>query len=288
MKLVSYNIQYSKGKDGIYDLARIADAVRGADIIGLQEVTRNFPDVPDADQPAKLASLLPEYFWTYGSAIDIDVGSTIENGMADSKRLEFGNMLLSRWPISSKRLLLLPRVGSVENFDVQNGALEAIVDGPGRALRIYVTHLNHLRSATRFLQLDWLVPKLFAVSDEGACLSGDQWKGISVPAVPRSFVVLGDFNLTPDCAEYQRIVGKPDYYHGHVTTTDHWVDSWTQVGNNEDNSITWFDEVEHFKTGSRLDYGFVSPDMASNIKSARIDHACPASDHQPYWFELNL
>jgi endonuclease/exonuclease/phosphatase family metal-dependent hydrolase len=40
VKFVFYNIQYSKGRDGRHDLARIADAVRGADIIALQEVTR--------------------------------------------------------------------------------------------------------------------------------------------------------------------------------------------------------------------------------------------------------
>ncbi|MCH8106878.1 MAG: endonuclease/exonuclease/phosphatase family protein, partial [Chloroflexi bacterium] len=38
MKLVTYNIRYSLGKDGAYDLERIVAAVRGADIIALQEV----------------------------------------------------------------------------------------------------------------------------------------------------------------------------------------------------------------------------------------------------------
>ncbi len=286
MKIVSYNIQHSKGKDGVFDLERSVDAVRGADIIGLQEVTRNLPDVPEADQPAKIAELLPDYYWTYGSAIDVDAGSTIENGRAVSKRFEFGNMLLSRWPISSRRLLLLPRVGNVDNFDMQNGALEAIIDVPDGALRFYVTHLNHLRGATRHLQLDWLVPKLFAIAREGASLSGEQWKGIPVSPTPESFVVLGDFNLTPDCIEYERIVGKPDYYHGRVVTNDHWVDSWTRCGNDEENSATWFDEADNFNTALRLDYGFVSPDLANNVKNARIDQACSASDHQPYWFEL--
>lgn len=288
MKLVSYNIQYSKGKDGVYNLERIADAVRGADIIGLQEVTRNFPEVPDTDQPATLSELLPEYYWAYGSAIDVDAGSDIVDGRAVSKRLEFGNMLLSRWPILSRRLLLLPRVGNVEHSDIQNGALEAIVDCPGTPRRFYVTHLNHLRGATRRLQLDWLIPKLFAVPHEGTCLTGDQWRGIQVTPAPISFIVMGDFNLTPDCDEYHRITGKPDYYHGQVLTNEHWVDSWTSAGHNEESSITWFDETRDFQSGLRLDYGFVSPDLANSVTSVRIDQACPASDHQPYWFELDI
>jgi endonuclease/exonuclease/phosphatase family metal-dependent hydrolase len=288
MKLVTYNIQYSKGKDGAFNLDRIVDAVRGADIIGLQEVTRNMPDVPDADQPARIAELLPEYYWSYASPIDVDLGSKIENGLAVSKRLEFGNMLLSRWPISSKRALILPRTGNVDKFDMQNGVLEAFIAAPGGPIRIYVTHLNHLRGQTRHKQLDWLVPKIFAIASEGGSITGTAREGIPVPPTPKSFIVLGDFNLTPTCAEYDRIVGKSDYFYGRVATNEHWVDSWTRCGNDEENSITWFNEEDDFKTGLRLDYGFVSPDLANKIKSVKIDQTCAASDHQPYWLEMDL
>ena len=40
MRFVTYNIQYGKGRDGHFDLRRIADAVREADVIALQEVER--------------------------------------------------------------------------------------------------------------------------------------------------------------------------------------------------------------------------------------------------------
>ncbi|EFG9941411.1 EEP domain-containing protein, partial [Escherichia coli] len=33
MKIVSYNIQYGVGLDGRYDIARIVDVVRDADVI---------------------------------------------------------------------------------------------------------------------------------------------------------------------------------------------------------------------------------------------------------------
>ncbi len=288
MKIVSYNIQYSKGKDGVFDLERIVDAVRGADIIGLQEVVRNMPDVPDADQPARIAEMLPELFSTYGSAIDVDVGSVVENGRASSTRFQFGNMLLSRWPIISRRHFLLPHVDIFEELNLYRSVLETVLDVPDGPLRVYVTHLDHLRSATRSKQLEWLVPKLFSIAGEGAGATSDSWKAFPKVPAPSSFVVLGDFNLTPDCDEYELITGKPDFQCGHVVTNEHWVDSWTRCGNNEDNSITWFDESEEFKTGLRLDYGFISPDLANCVTSARIDQNCPASDHQPYWFELNL
>ncbi len=63
MKLVTNNIQYSLGKDGNYDLEPIAEAVRGADIIALLEESRNFSQKMDADQPGRIAELLPDFYW---------------------------------------------------------------------------------------------------------------------------------------------------------------------------------------------------------------------------------
>jgi len=40
IKIITYNIRYGLGLDQRYDLDRIADTVRDADIIGLQEVER--------------------------------------------------------------------------------------------------------------------------------------------------------------------------------------------------------------------------------------------------------
>ena len=74
VKLATYNIQYSKGKDGRFELDRIADAVRDADVICLQEVVRNVPGIPDPDQPARLGELLPQHHWVYGPAVDLDAG----------------------------------------------------------------------------------------------------------------------------------------------------------------------------------------------------------------------
>ena len=73
MKFASYNIQYSKGKDGRFDLARIAAAVAGADVIALQEVERGWKRSGMQDQPAELARLLPGYHWVYGPGADMAV-----------------------------------------------------------------------------------------------------------------------------------------------------------------------------------------------------------------------
>lgn len=289
MRIASFNIQYGLGKDGRYDLARIADAVRGADLIGLQEVSRNLPGVPEqeAQQPERLADLLPDYFWVYAAPLDVDAGSAIEAGRAVNRRCQFGNMLLSRWPIRSTRHLLLPRARSFDHSDQPNGVLEGIVAAPAGDVRIYVTHLNYLRSQQRRAQLDWLLPALHAVPAEGASMTGASWTGLEETAVPQNFVILGDFNLTPSQAEYDRIVGETDYFYGRQRVGGFLVDSWVAAGHREDEGLTWFDEEKDFKEGLRLDYIFLTPALAPRVTRAWIDQQNPASDHQPIWCELS-
>ena len=84
---------------GVYDLARITDAVRGSDIIALQEVTRNFAQCPDASQPERIAELLPDYHWIYSPHLDLDASARDADGRVTNKRLQSGNMLLAHWPI---------------------------------------------------------------------------------------------------------------------------------------------------------------------------------------------
>ncbi|TGR63713.1 EEP domain-containing protein, partial [Mesorhizobium sp. M2D.F.Ca.ET.223.01.1.1] len=72
MKIVTYNIQYGIGLDGRYDVGRIADAVRGADVIALQEVTRNNPRNGGRDMVAEICGALPDYFAAYGSNFEVN------------------------------------------------------------------------------------------------------------------------------------------------------------------------------------------------------------------------
>ena len=44
MRIVTYNIQWGKGRDGVVDLDRIARTISSADVIALQEVERHWRD----------------------------------------------------------------------------------------------------------------------------------------------------------------------------------------------------------------------------------------------------
>ncbi len=57
MKLVSYNIRFGLGLDQQIDLGRIADTVKDADIIALQEVERYWKHSGMTDQPEALIAV---------------------------------------------------------------------------------------------------------------------------------------------------------------------------------------------------------------------------------------
>ena len=80
MKFVSLNMQYGFGQDGVLDLERTADMVRGADIIALQEVERFWRRTGMVDQPLEIASHLPDYYWVFGANLDMDAGFRDDDG----------------------------------------------------------------------------------------------------------------------------------------------------------------------------------------------------------------
>ena len=75
MRLLSYNIQYGYGRDGAYRLDRVANVVKSADIVALQEVDRHWQRTNYDDQPALLAQMLPDHYMVYGAGFDMDAAT---------------------------------------------------------------------------------------------------------------------------------------------------------------------------------------------------------------------
>ena len=294
MKLVTYNTQYSRGRDERYDLARIADAVRGADVVALQEVERFWPRSGMQDQPARLGELLPDYYWVYGPAFDIDASAASADGTVTNRRQQFGNMLLSKHPILSSRLHAFPKFDAVDQFNMEMGPVEGVIDLPGGALRFYSVHLNHHSTRERLLQLDYLLEAHRRAVAHGSAWTGPQdgqedwWAGQRPPPVPADAVLMGDFNSEPESAEYDRLCGSPDRWTNRVAHADGFVDSWVAAGNPPDSLFTWHNVPSDPHSGAaRLDYCFLSSRIGARVTSAEADLEAQGSDHYPYWIELD-
>lgn len=292
MKFVTYNIQFGRGKDGEIDLPRIGAAVEEADLIALQEVVRFWPNLDDGDQPAKLATLLPEYYWVYAPSLDIDASIRNPNGVIEQRRQQFGNMLLSRVPILASRVHTLPMLPISSIPDVQRVALEGIIETSVGNLRIYCVHLAYRFAGERHAQIE----ALLEIHRQASGVPGSRlvplpspFPTLASPDMPRSAVILGDFNMEIHEEAYQMLAGEYDPEFGRVIHADGFVDCWVSAGHEAGSGVTMPDNPDSNPEGDlHLDHAFITSDLVDRVKSAWVDNAAVGSDHQPVWFEIDL
>jgi endonuclease/exonuclease/phosphatase family metal-dependent hydrolase len=294
LKLVSYNIQYGFGADGRYDLERIARSVEDADIIALQEVERNWPRSNNDDQPEIIGRLLPEHFWVYGPAFDMDASSRTSDGRVANRRRQFGTMLLSRLPIVWSRLHLLPMRRVLNPLNTQNPALEGMIRTPAGPARVLSLHLAHIGAEERLEQLDFLLERHRRVEFEGGPWSGtddeahrDWTNGEPEPEAPLAAIWMGDFNAEPGSLEYSRMTGDAPYHRG-ALYAEGFADAAVLAGHAVDGFHTHARMLEGREQRRRLDYCFVGAPMAHRVRAFGVDAANPASDHYPVWTEIDL
>ncbi|NND90040.1 MAG: hydrolase [Granulosicoccus sp.] len=288
MKCVSYNIQYGLGRDGHYDLARISDELVDGDIIALQEVDRYWKRSGMVDSPAVISARLPCLHWVYAANLDMDASYPEPDGEGRiiHRRKQFGNMILSRWPILSTRNHLLPKWGDRHHHSIQQGMLEAVIDTPRGALRVYSVHLSHLCPATRHPQVDSMRSILERAPSEGGAWCGGHpdsssgWIEESEPPMPSSFVVMGDMNFSAESSEYAQLVGAMAPGYGRLTNRVGIIDAWVAAGHEESTGST------NPNAGRRIDHCLVSADLASVVKNAWVDTDATGSDHWPLWVEF--
>ena len=129
IRVLSYNIHHGQGVDGRLDLERIARVIRMThpDLVALQEVDRRTVRAQRVDQPAMLGRLTK-------MQVVFEQNIPFEGG-------DYGNAILSRYPVKSYRNHKLPRYNQGE----QRGVLETEIllpKGYGR-LMFWATHLDH-------------------------------------------------------------------------------------------------------------------------------------------------
>ncbi len=287
MRIVTYNIQFGRGRDEVVDLDRIAREVAGADVICLQEVDRYWPRSGDVDQVAELMNRFPDYHAEYGAGVSIADDYPDGNRRMVRHRREFGNLTLCRYRISYVRHHLLPKYASTGPISIQRSALECVVDSPFGPLRLVNTHLTHLSSETRLPQVEKLldIHRDGPLEGEPVCgdLEGGYWNlPVALPAAPRQSIFMGDFNMEPDSPEYTAMVGPWSEYGGRIGNPEMLVDAWTACGHDEEEGAT----ADIHGRPVRLDYLFISPVLARHAQRCRIDTGASGSDHQPVWLDL--
>jgi endonuclease/exonuclease/phosphatase family metal-dependent hydrolase len=143
------------------------------DVIGLQEVLKSRPGVDGPDMARDLAG----------------TGYQVVFGSARDEPIQFGNAILSRFPVLRSESIPLPQVGT----DERRCLVYAELDAPFGRIPFFCTHLNwkmhegHVREE----QVRFLVDEIRRLSPQG-----------EYPAI-----VVGDFNAEPESDEMRFMRG---------------------------------------------------------------------------------
>lgn len=289
MKLVTYNIQFGRGKDMINDLDRIASEVDGADIICLQEVDRYWQRSGDVDQAQWFTNHFPHYHVEYGAGVNICADSRDDDGRINHRRQQFGNMTLSRFPLAYCRHHLLPKYASTGPISIQRSALECIVQINQRTVRVLNTHLTHLSSETRAPQVNSLLSIHNRGTLDGSPVCGDlsqsYWQtNTELPQPPLETICVGDFNFEPGSDNYTAMTGPVSDYGGRIINPSGFMDARVAAGHEENAGAT--SDVQGRR--AKLDHIFISPSLADLVQDCWIDDEAQGSDHEPLWLKIEL
>jgi endonuclease/exonuclease/phosphatase family metal-dependent hydrolase len=175
LRVITYNIHHGVGLDGRLDLQRLAGVIvrERPDVVALQEVDRGVERSGQRDLLRELAELTGLEHAAFGKNLDHQGG-------------DYGNGLLSRFPIRRQANLHLDQLGPGE----RRGVLHAVLDVEGREVAVLVTHLDHLSLEERLASVRQIEERL-------------------LPAYERYPLVLaGDINDVPEGAVYRRLTAR--------------------------------------------------------------------------------
>ncbi|MFF3897170.1 endonuclease/exonuclease/phosphatase family protein [Streptomyces sp. NPDC001812] len=142
LRVATYNIHAGAGQDGVFDLGRTAEALRGldADVIGLQEVDVHWGARSDfVDEARALADALDMRVF-FAPIYDLDPAT------ADGERRQYGVAVLSRPPVLEAENHEITRLSTQTSDPVPApapGFAEVTVDVKGVFVHVYSTHLDH-------------------------------------------------------------------------------------------------------------------------------------------------
>lgn len=242
IRVLTYNIHHGEGTDGRIDLERIAAVIRQAapDVVALQEVDRLVPRSGEADQASELARL---------TDLDMRFGRTIplQGG-------EYGNAVLSRWPILDVTNHPLPSPAGGEarallavTIEVPSG------EAAGASVTILATHLDHTRDPANRTASAEAIGRLFP------------WNG-NQRTQHAPMILAGDLNDVPDSRPIELLGG-----------------SWTAS-----DAGRWAPTSPAGDPRRKIDYVMFRPADRWRVVELRVLDEPVASDHRPLLAVLSL
>jgi endonuclease/exonuclease/phosphatase family metal-dependent hydrolase len=273
MRLVSWNLQWCRGMDGVVDPHRVAREVRAltdADVCCFQEVAQGFDSLPGSageDQVAALRAEFPHHGAHYAWGVDV--------GGPGGVRRRFGNLILSRLPVVRVLRHSLPWPADAGIASMPRIAIETVIEAPWGSVRVTTTHLEYYSQRQRAAQIERLLElNAEALAHAATPVGAREDEGPFRPQPrPAAGILTGDFNMRPDDPLIARLGGA-------------YADAWIEAHPGQPHAPTFRLESAE-EAPYCCDFVFVTRDLAPRIRSVRVDAHTRASDHQPVIVEFS-
>ena len=278
MKILTWNIQATRGCDNNFDLSRIVDQIRkygDLDVICLQEISRNIPDLNADDQPLLINQHFPDYEMIWGPGFSAP-GTT-------GCRIEFGNLtLVKRGLLKNSHLHRLPGP-PVQAMQMPRTMVETVITTGKQVVTIFNTHLAFHSESERVAQIDALTD----LRDQ--IIAKSNLPELDNPVGPYRFanscnsvILCGDLNIDSQSDVFVRNV-----------IDRRWIDCWyvnetRDSHKSRDPTCGCYDDVQWPQGPHVRDYFLVSENIAEKTVNIEVDVETNASDHQPVFLEISL
>jgi endonuclease/exonuclease/phosphatase family metal-dependent hydrolase len=185
LRVVSWNLHYGQELKQIIETLETSDELRDADILLLQEL--------NSEGAEALAQELHYDYVYYPAAMDRE------------RQKEYGNAILSKWPLRDERKLVLPN--SLPGWLEDRNAARATTTVDGRDILLYSAHLDTV----------WMDPqgeflgKEISQHPEMAILGGDfnSWRSASIASLQRALKGAGMQRLAEGTGYTFSLLGLP-------------------------------------------------------------------------------
>lgn len=279
MKLITWNIQWARGTDNRVDPRRIVDHARAMadfDVLCLQEVAANFPDLDgndDTDQFALFADMIPGFTAIEGIGVDVD------DGRGGRKR--FGNLILTRYRVAQALRHLLPWEAAATR-NMPRVLIEAVAQTPLGPVRLMTTHLEYSSPVLRAAQVEGIreAHRMAAFRARTPRAPGPHTYAPTPNTA--SAILTGDFNMRPDDTALARLMAPFD------DGTPPLRDLWPALMGETPPPPTAFIVDQTYGPPGCLDYVLATPDLAGRARRIVCDVDTRASDHQPILVEFDV
>ncbi len=280
MRLLSWNIQSTKGCDQVFDSARIIKDIKAfseLDIICLQEVARYILPYNNDDQKQLFEQAFEDYHSTWAPGFS--------RPLANGKYKEFGNLtLVKHGKLLDQRTHLLPNPCVFPAIQIPRTIVETVIRYRDKNITLLNTHLAYHSEIESTQQIDYLTQLRdqilsHTILSKVASISSDN-DAYHTAQKGQHILLCGDLNIALNSPKYLK-----------MTNNMAWLDSAQIALKTSSDSIRQptcgIYDTDLWPEGAHVrDYFFCSADLHDKIKHFEVNTTTMASDHQPICLTL--